>query len=96
MSNLTTRGRGSESRTGSRLPTDQQIEALAREAETGYDLRQARRERVGRPSLESGVSPRVSFRTSQSLYEAARARAASQGRSISALAREAMEQLLAG
>jgi predicted HicB family RNase H-like nuclease len=77
---------------GGDVLTERVVEALSAEAEAGYDLSQASRQRVGRPSLETGVSPRVSFRTSRSLYEAAREQAASQGRSISELAREALER----
>jgi predicted HicB family RNase H-like nuclease len=72
--------------------TDRDVQALADEAEAGYDLSQAKRRRLGRPSLELGISPRVSFRTSRTLYEAARERAAQEGRSVSELAREAMER----
>ena len=72
------------------------IEALAAEAESGYDLSGARRQKVGRPSLESGVSPRVSFRTSRTLYVAARKQAADEGRSIGELAREALENAVRG
>jgi hypothetical protein len=71
------------------------LEDLAREAEAGYDLAPARRRRLGRPSLDSGRSPRLSFRASRGLYEAARARAAREGRSVSALVREATERYVA-
>lgn len=70
------------------------IDALAEEAEAGYDLSTAKTERVGRPSLEDGISPRVSFRIGQGLYEAARTRAEHEGRTVSELAREAMERYL--
>ncbi len=76
--------------------TEIEIEALATEAAVGYELRQATRRRAGRPSLEAGVSPRVSFRTNSTLYRAARERAAREGRSVSALAREAMERYVSG
>jgi len=75
--------------------TDRDIDTLAAEADAGYELSQARRQRVGRPSLDIGVSPRVSFRTSRSLYQAARERAAKEGRSVSELAREAVERYVA-
>src|SRR5579872_3866723 len=71
-----------------------QINKLATEAEAGYDLGQAKHQRLGRPSLESGISPRVSFRTSRKLYDAARQRAVREGRTVSELAREAMEQYI--
>ncbi|MFI7631227.1 Arc family DNA-binding protein [Microbispora rosea] len=52
--------------------------------------------RAGRPSLtgESTHSPRVSFRLPEELRERARARAEQEGKSVSALAREAFEQFL--
>lgn len=71
---------------------------LADEAEAGYDLRKATPERTrGRPALganEKGASPRISYRVPADLYEAARRRAGKQGRTVSALAREALERHL--
>ena len=68
-------------------------DALAAEAERGYDLAQAERHRVGRPSLGArGVSPRVSFRATPELYRAAKRRALKEGRSVSELAREAVDR----
>lgn len=80
--------------TGGDILTDEVIAALAAEAEAGYELSLAKGQRLGRPSLGSGVSPRVTFRTSRALYEAARQQAASEGRSISELAREALEKVV--
>lgn len=66
-------------------------DALAAEAERGYDLSKAKRRRVGRPSLAgAGSSPRLSFRTTPELYRAAQERAKEEGRSVSDLAREAV------
>ena len=66
-------------------------EALAEEAERGYDLSKAKRRRVGRPSLGArGTSPRVSFRATPELYRAAKRRAREEGRSVSELARDAV------
>jgi predicted HicB family RNase H-like nuclease len=66
-------------------------DALAAEAERGYDLSKAKRRRVGRPSLGArGTSPRVSFRATPELYRAAKRRAREEGRSVSELAREAV------
>jgi hypothetical protein len=76
------------------LHTAEEVDKLAAEAEAGYDLSQATREYVGRPSLDKGVSPRVSFRLSQDLYQAARARAEREGRSVSEIARDAMERYI--
>jgi hypothetical protein len=70
------------------------LEALAAEAEGGYDLSTAKPERVGRPSLQEGISPRVSFRIGQGLYDAAHTRAEQEGRTVSELAREAMERYI--
>jgi hypothetical protein len=74
--------------------TAEEVDGLAAEAEAGYDLSRASRQYVGRPSLDTGVSPRVSFRMAQGLYEAARARAKREGRSVSQIAREAMERYI--
>jgi hypothetical protein len=71
--------------------TPEIVDALAAEAERGYDLSKAKRQRVGRPSLAGmGASPRLSFRTTPDLYRAAQKRAREEGRSVSDLAREAV------
>ncbi len=71
--------------------TPEIADALAVEAERGYDLSKANRRRVGRPSLAGGgASPRMSFRTTPDLYRAAQKRAKQEGRSVSDLAREAV------
>lgn len=64
---------------------------LAAEAERGYDLSDAKRRRVGRPSLGTrGASPRLSFRATPELYRAAKRRARKEGRAVSELARDAV------
>jgi hypothetical protein len=71
--------------------TDELAEKLADEAERGYELSHGHR--VGRPSLAGrGVSPRVNFRTTPALHERARRRAAREGKTISQLAREALDR----
>lgn len=66
-------------------------DALAAEAERGYDLSEAKRRRVGRPSLGTrGASPRLSFRATPELYRAAKRRARQEGRPVSELARDAV------
>ena len=51
-----------KTKTGTELNA-KDVEALAEEAERGYDLRKARRVRVGRPSLGTkGDSPRIQVR----------------------------------
>jgi hypothetical protein len=75
--------------------TPEIADALAAEAERGYDLSKAKRRRVGRPSLAGrGASPRMSFRATPALYRAAQKRAKEEGRSVSDLAREAVAHYL--
>ncbi len=60
-----------------------------------FDPSQWQRRYVGRPSLsEAGRSPQVSFRVSMDVYKAAWKRADKEGRSLSSLAREALERYL--
>lgn len=59
------------------------------------DPSQFERRYVGRSSLgKAGQSPRVSFRASPKLFKAAWKRADEEGRSLSSLAREALERYL--
>ncbi|HET9153279.1 MAG TPA: hypothetical protein VFN85_04095 [Solirubrobacterales bacterium] len=59
------------------------------------DASEFERRYVGRPSLgKAGQSPRVSFRASPKLFKAAWKRADEEGRSLSSLAREALERYL--
>src|ERR1700730_861442 len=67
--------------------TDEMLEALAAEAEAGHDPNTFRPRKGGRPSLDSGTSPRVGFRVSPSLYEAAQEQAREEQRTLSELAR---------
>jgi len=50
-----------KTRSGQRV-TKVMVEALAKEAEAGYDPRSLRPKRVGRPSLGRGISPPVQVR----------------------------------
>jgi predicted HicB family RNase H-like nuclease len=70
--------------------TEKIADELAAEAERGYDLSLGRRR--GRPSLDQGVSPRVTFRISGGLQERARERAEREGKSLSELARDALTE----
>ena len=85
-----------KTKTGTELTKDR-VAALGMEAERGYDLSKATRERVGagRPSLDKGVSPRISYRVARSLYVKAKSKAEAEGRSISEIAREALERYVA-
>ena len=72
--------------------TDELAEQLADEAEAGYELTAAKR--VGRKSLggTGGTSPRVNFRMTAELQARAQARAEREGKTVSEIAREALEQ----
>jgi hypothetical protein len=76
--------------------TDEVAERLADEIETDEEYEWTRKRPVGRPSLDgSGTSPRVEFRVPRGLYAAAAERAIEEERTVSAIAREALEKYLA-
>jgi CRISPR-associated endonuclease/helicase Cas3 len=82
------------SRSGTEL-TDDVLEALADEAERGYDLSNAQRVYVGRPPLgEAGPSPRVQVRVDPKLAKALKARARREKRSVSEITRTALDEYL--
>jgi predicted HicB family RNase H-like nuclease len=69
------------------------VNALADEAQTGYDLTRAKRVRTGRPSLgKDGESPRIHLRLEPELARAVRSRARREKRSLSDVARAALRQ----
>ena len=74
------------------------IDELAKEAERGYDLRKAIREpaKGGRPPLEKGVSPKISYRVGDTLYRKTKAKAKAEGRTVSEVARAALERYVSG
>jgi hypothetical protein len=75
--------------------SEEDIEALADEAERGYDLDKATRVTFGRPSLGAGgVSPRIQVRVDQTLATALRSRARREKRSVSEVARTALREYL--
>lgn len=79
-------------RSGTKL-TKKVIEALADEAERGYDLTKAKRVTLGRPSLgPAGTSPRVQIRVDPELADALKARAEKERRSVSEIARTALRE----
>jgi len=84
---------GLQTKTGQPL-TEEMIEAMAREAEAGYDPATLRPRRGGRPSLAEGTSPRVQFRVDPATFEALLARARAEARGVSEIARLALEQYL--
>jgi hypothetical protein len=74
----------------------QDVERLDQEADKGYDLSKAKPERIppGRPSLDKGVSPRISYRVAGGLYVRAKKKAKAEGRTVSEIAREALERYI--
>lgn len=75
--------------------SEEDIEALADEAERGYDLDKATRVTFGRPSLGAeGVSPRIQVRVDPTLATALRSRARWEKRSVSEVARTALREYL--
>jgi hypothetical protein len=76
--------------------TEELAEQLPDEAEAGYELNTPAR--VGRKSLAGGAgqSPRVNFRMTTALHERARERAEREGKTVSQLAREALEAYVGG
>jgi hypothetical protein len=81
-----------KTRSGTKL-TKKVVDALAEEAERGYDLGKAKRVRMGRPALgNSGASPRVQVRIDPDLANALRARADDEHRSVSEIARTALRE----
>ncbi|MGH3545905.1 MAG: hypothetical protein ACRDPW_08265 [Mycobacteriales bacterium] len=78
--------------------SDNLAKQLADEAEAGYDLRQGHVAHIGRgrPSLSGKeTSPQVTIRIPTQLRVKADQRAHHEGRTVSALAREALERYLA-
>jgi hypothetical protein len=72
--------------------TDEMIEAMADEAERGYDVEDLRRRRGGRPALGSSPSTVESVRLDPELKRDLLLRAAAKGVSVSEAIREALRQ----
>lgn len=71
------------------------IDKVNYEAEVGYDLASLAPARAGRPSLsEAGDSPQVRFRLPAATRAEAAALAAREGKTLSQLARDAVEAYL--
>jgi len=76
--------------------TDQEVEALAAEAETGYDVDEliARRGKRGRPSLGSAPASVESVRIDPELRQELVQRAEADGTTTSEVIREALRNFL--
>jgi hypothetical protein len=85
---------------GGTVLTPELEKQLADEAEAGYDLSRARRVilRPGRPAKGEpvGESPRVAVRVPSQVYEIAKRRAASEGRTLSSVLRDLLAHYAAG
>jgi hypothetical protein len=76
--------------------TEEDIERIADEVESDKPVVFTGIRLVGRPSLDgNGTSPRLSFRVPRDLYDAAAERAIVEERTVSAVARDALEKYLA-
>jgi hypothetical protein len=75
--------------------TEDDVEKIADEVESDAPVDFDRMRPVGRPSLDgNGFSPRLSFRVPRELFDAAAERAIEEERTVSAVAREALEKFL--
>jgi hypothetical protein len=83
-----------KTRTGQRV-SKAMVEALATEAEAGYDARRLRPKRVGRPSLGRGVSPRVQVRFDLETHAQLRRAALAKKQTVSEYVRALVEARLA-
>jgi hypothetical protein len=76
--------------------TEEDVDRIADEVESDEPVEFTGIRLVGRPSLDgNGASPRLSFRVPRELYDAAAQRAIEEERTISAVAREALERYVA-
>ena len=82
-----------KTRTG-RVLSDADVEALAHEAERGYDIEQLKTRRRGRPMLGNGPSEIVPVRLDPELKQAVDARAEAEHRSASEIIRKALRRYL--
>ena len=89
------RARQPVTRTGARLDAEHE-DALAREAEEGFDPAGLVRRRAGRPSLSGspGHSTRLGVRLDDDTYQSIRRLAEHQHRNISDVVREAISRYL--
>jgi hypothetical protein len=77
-----------------RVLTDAEIEALADDAERGYDVDQLITRRRGRPMLGRGPSEIVPVRLDPEMKRAVEARAEAEHQSTSEIIREALRRYL--
>jgi len=81
---------------GGTVVTPEIEERWSKEFEEGFDLKTWTTVRVGRPPLDGvRVSERITIRVPPDLYDAAKAKAEKEKRSISNLTREALQRYVA-
>jgi hypothetical protein len=79
-----------------KILTEEDAERIADEVESDKPVVFTGIRLVGRPSLGGdGASPRLSFRVPREVYDAAAERAIREERTVSAVARDALEKYLA-
>ena len=74
--------------------SDEAVEAMADEAERGYDVEELLQRRSGRPTMGSAAASVESVRLDPELKRDLLLRAAQEGKSVSALIRAAVRQYL--
>lgn len=77
-----------------RVLTDIEIEALADQAERGYDVEELKQRRRGRPLLGSAPAEVVPVRLDPDLKRAVEARAEAEDTTLSEVIREALRRFL--
>ena len=77
-----------------RILSDAEIEALADEAERGYDVEELQQRRRGRPLLGTAPAEVVPVRLDPDLKRAVEARAEAEHTTLSEVIREALRQFL--
>jgi hypothetical protein len=80
--------------TTGRVLTDSDVEALAEEAEQGYDVEELKARRRGRPMIGDAPAQVVPVRLDPALKAAVEARAASDETTTSEIIREALRRFL--
>jgi uncharacterized protein (DUF4415 family) len=86
-------GKPYKTKTG-RILSDAEIEALADEAEHGYEVEELKQRRRGRPLLGSAPAEVVPVRLDPDLKRAVEARAEADHTTLSEVIREALRQFL--
>jgi hypothetical protein len=80
-----------------RILTDEAVDRLADRMERGYEPDRLRPRKLGRPPLgDDAPSPRIQVRVSRRLFVSVSKRAHQEGKTVSALVRQLLENYAAG